>query len=75
VVKKGSNIVSSAFVGIPPPLSKVAILILTTAMAPGEIGVADDTIDLAFAITLGAIGIGAAIAIGLGGKDGAGREV
>jgi len=56
-------------------LSKVAILVLTTAMALREVGVADDIINLAFAITLGAIGVGAAIAIGLGGKDAAGREV
>lgn len=44
-------------------------------MALRQIGVADDIISLAFGITLGAIGIGAALAIGLGSKELAGREV
>lgn len=56
-------------------LARIAILVLTGAMALRQIGVADDIISLAFGITLGAIGIGAALAIGLGSKDIAGREV
>lgn len=56
-------------------LARVAILVLTSAMALRQIGVADDIINMAFGITLGAIGIGAALAIGLGSKELAGKEV
>jgi hypothetical protein len=44
-------------------------------MALRQIGLAEDIINMAFGIILGALGIGAAIAIGLGSKDIAAREV
>ena len=56
-------------------LSRISILVLATAMALRQLGLAEDIINMAFGIILGALGIGAAIAIGLGSKDIAGREV
>lgn len=55
--------------------AKVAILILASAMALQQLGVADDIINLAFGILLGALGFGIALAIGLGSKEVAGKEV
>ena len=56
-------------------LARISILVLSTAMALRQIGLADDIINMAFAIMLGSLGIAAAIAIGLGSKDIAAREV
>ena len=44
-------------------------------MALRQIGLAEDIINMAFGIALGSIGIGMAIAIGLGSKDAIGEEV
>ncbi|MFK7803291.1 MAG: mechanosensitive ion channel [Anaerolineae bacterium] len=56
-------------------IARWGILILVGTMALRQMGIASQTIDLAFGITLGAIGVGAALAIGLGSKETAGREV
>lgn len=56
-------------------LARVAILVLTTAMALRQLGVANDIVNLAFGIMLGALGIAAALAFGLGSREIAGREV
>lgn len=56
-------------------LARVGIIILTAAMALGEMGIADDIVNLAFGLTLGAIALAAALAFGLGARDTAGREV
>lgn len=55
-------------------MARAAILILVTAMALRQVGVAESIINLAFGLLLGALAAGAAIAIGLGCKDIAGRE-
>ncbi len=55
-------------------MARAAILVLATAMALRQVGVAEDIINLAFGLMLGALAVGAAIAIGLGCKDIAGRE-
>ena len=76
VANKVRELISGA--GMSPMagnLARVAILILTTAMALRQLGLAEDIINLAFGIILGAIGIGLAIAIGLGSKDVVGEEV
>ena len=62
-----SNFVSS--------LARAAILVLVGAMALDRIGIGDDIVQLAFGIGLGAIGIAAALAFGLGSREIAGREV
>ena len=56
-------------------LAYVSILALSGAMALRQIGLAEDIINMAFGIALGSIGIGVAIAIGLGSKDVIGEEV
>lgn len=56
-------------------LARIAIIVFAAAFSLREIGVANDIINLAFGITLGAMGIAAALAFGLGSKEIAGREV
>jgi len=56
-------------------LASAAILFLTIAMALRQIGLAQDIINIAFGLMLGAVAVGTALAIGLGSKDIAGREV
>jgi hypothetical protein len=53
----------------------VAILVLATAMALRQMGIANEIVNLAFGLLLGAIAIAAAIAFGFGGRDLAGREL
>lgn len=61
-----------------PVLAMVArggILVLATAMALEEMGLASEIINMAFGILLGAIAVAAAIAFGIGGREIAGREL
>lgn len=52
---------------------KVAIIILATAMGLRQMGLANEIINTGFTLLMGALALGAAIAIGWGGKDTAGR--
>jgi len=52
---------------------RFAILGLVTAMGLRAMGVADDIVNLAFGLVLGAIAIAVALAFGLGGRDAAGK--
>ena len=52
-----------------------AILVLTGAMALRQMGVANEIINLAFGLLLGAIAVAAALAFGLGGREVAGRQL
>lgn len=54
---------------------RAAVLVLVTGMALQAIGIGEDIVQLAFGIGLGAIGIAAALAFGLGGRETAGREL
>lgn len=56
-------------------IARFAILVLAGAMALRQMGIADDIVNLAFGILLGALGIAAALAFGLGSREIAGREV
>jgi hypothetical protein len=56
-------------------MAQFAVIIFASAIALREVGVANDIINLAFGITLGAIGVAAALAFGLGSQQIAGREV
>ena len=76
VARKVREVVSGS--GLPPAVSGLAyaaVLVLSTAMALRQIGLAEDIINLAFGIGFGAIGLGAAIAIGLGSHKVVEREV
>lgn len=56
-------------------LIRAAVMVLVGAMALERMGIGSDIVQLAFGIGLGAIGIAAALAFGLGSRDIAGREV
>lgn len=49
--------------------AKISILVLVSALALRQIGIAPDIINLAFGLLLGAISVAIAIAFGLGGRD------
>ncbi len=55
------------------PLLKVAIIVLAAAMGLRQMGLANEIINMGFALMMGALAVGAAVAIGWGGKDTAGR--
>ena len=56
-------------------LARVAILVLTGAIALRQMGIANEIIESAFTLTLGAIAVAAAIAFGFGGRDLAARQL
>lgn len=56
-------------------IAQVAIIIFAAAMALGQLGVASSIVNLAFGITLAAVGFGLALAFGLGGQAAAAREL
>ncbi|KQU49798.1 hypothetical protein ASG67_11925 [Sphingomonas sp. Leaf339] len=60
---------------IAAPVVRVAIIILGTAIGLRFMGLADDIINLAFGLLLGAIAVAFALAFGLGGRDAAGQAV
>ncbi len=61
--------------GLYASAARVAIVVLATAMALQQTGVAQEIVTLAFSLILGAIAVAAAIAFGIGAKDAAAREV
>jgi hypothetical protein len=56
-------------------ISRVAILVLASAMALRQMGLANEIINMAFGILFGGIAVAAALAFGLGGREVAGRQV
>jgi Conserved TM helix len=56
-------------------MTRVAIIVLGAAIGLRFMGLADDIINLAFGLIIGAIAVAAAIAFGLGGREPAGRLV
>ncbi len=59
----------TANAGVLAPAAKTAVVILSTAMALRQMGLANEIINMAFGILLGAIGVAIAIAFGFGGRD------
>ncbi|MFV1859538.1 MAG: mechanosensitive ion channel [Anaerolineales bacterium] len=57
------------------PVARVAIIVFSSALALRQTGIAEDIVNLAFGIVLGAIAVAAALAFGLGGRDVAAREI
>ena len=53
--------------------SRVSIVVLASAMALRQMGLANEIINLAFGILLGSVAVAIAIAFGLGGRDAAAR--
>lgn len=56
-------------------LARLAILGLVIAMGLRAMGIADDIVNLAFGLTLGAVAIAFALSFGLGGREAAGRQM
>jgi hypothetical protein len=54
-------------------IARYAILALVVAMGLRAMGIADDIVNLAFGLTLGAIAIAVALSFGLGGREAAGK--
>lgn len=62
--------------GKPNPLAqvaRVAIMLVVTAMGLREMGIAEDIVNAAFVLTLGAVAVAFALAFGLGARDAAGE--
>jgi hypothetical protein len=60
---------------ITAKIVQVAIIVLGTAIGLRFMGLADDIINLAFGLSLGAIAVAFALAFGLGGRDAAARAM
>ena len=56
-------------------MARVAILVLAGAMALRQMGLANEIINLAFGLLLGAIAVAVAVAFGLGGRELAGQTL
>ena len=56
-------------------VARVAILGLVIAMGLRAMGIADEIVNLAFGLTLGAIAVAFALSFGLGGREAAGRQM
>jgi Conserved TM helix len=56
-------------------IARLAILGLVIAMGLRAMGIADDIVNLAFGLTLGAIAVAFALSFGLGGREAAGRQM
>lgn len=54
-------------------VGRFAILALVIAMGLRAMGIADDIVNLAFGLTLGAVAVAVALSFGLGGREAAGR--
>lgn len=56
-------------------VARYAILGVVIAMGLRAMGIADDIVNLAFGLTLGAIAVAVALSFGLGGREAAGRQM
>jgi hypothetical protein len=65
----------AAQAGLLAMATRVSILVLAGAMALRQMGLANEIINLAFGLLLGAIAVAVALAFGLGGREAAAREI
>ena len=56
-------------------IARFAIIGIVLAMGLRAMGIANDIVNLAFALTLGAIAVAVALSFGLGGRDAAGEQM
>ena len=56
-------------------LARVAIMMLVAGMGLRAMGIADDIVNLAFGLTLGAVAVAFALSFGLGGREAAGKHM
>ncbi|MCG2769336.1 MAG: mechanosensitive ion channel [Chloroflexota bacterium] len=65
----------TAQAGLLALAARISILVLASAMALRQMGLANEIINLAFGLLLGAIAVAVALAFGLGGREIAAREL
>ncbi|HXV64527.1 MAG TPA: mechanosensitive ion channel [Vicinamibacteria bacterium] len=65
----------SAQAGILATAARIGVLVLSTAVALRQMGIANEIIELAFGLVLGSVAVAAAIAFGLGGREVAAKQV
>jgi ABC-type multidrug transport system fused ATPase/permease subunit len=65
----------SEFSSLLAQVARVAIIALVLAMGLRAMGIADDIVNLGFALTFGAIAVAIALAFGLGGREAAGKQL
>jgi hypothetical protein len=70
-IDKSAGEGSSGLAGI----ARLAILGLVIAMGLRAMGIANDIVNLAFGLTLGAVAIAVALSFGLGGREAAGKQM
>ncbi len=63
---KASNVSNASTISV---IARIAIIVLAGAMALRHMGLANEIINMAFGLILGAVAVAAAIAFGIGGKD------
>ncbi len=56
-------------------IARIAILGLVAAMGLRAMGIADDIVNMAFTLTLGAVAVAVALSFGLGGREAAGKQL
>jgi len=61
--------------GLLAMAAQVSILVLAGAMALRQMGLANEIINMAFGLLLGAVAVALALAFGLGGREAAAREI
>ena len=66
---------SSAQAGLFAVVARIAIIVLSGAIALRQMGLANEIIELAFGILLGSVAVAAALAFGLGGRDIAAKQL
>ncbi len=70
-IKRVSGEEAAAMAG----LARIAILTLVAAMGLRSMGIADDIVNMAFGLTLGAVAVTIALSFGLGGREAAGKQM
>ncbi len=61
--------------GTVASIARFAILLLVAAMGLRAMGIADDIVNTAFTLILGAVAVALALSFGLGGREAAGRQM
>ena len=75
LVHSGIKRVSGEDAAAVAGLARIAILTLVTAMGLRSMGIADDIVNMAFGLTLGAVAVAIALSFGLGGREAAGKQM
>lgn len=69
---RGSNLSNASTIAF---VARIAIIVLAGAMALRHMGLANEIINMAFGLILGAVAVAAAIAFGIGGRDMAAKKL